>query len=216
MQLPTLITGGSLQERSQTAKSTAQKTSSALDIHLLDARENYGISDVRQLVSNLHRKPYNSTTASLIILEAQNLTLEAQNSLLKTLEEPPGDALIVLTCSNKENLASTVSSRCQVINLPIEDSLEKSTREGINILSLNNLEQKNKLERMGLEDWQALWHSILLSRLETPLSSHRNTNILKLTRYLKLIGKMLELKKRRASERLLKTLLLHEIPTLNP
>ena len=62
----------------------------------------------------------------MIITEAQNLTLPAQNALLKTLEEPPAHSLIILTTPNPALLLPTVVSRCQVIHLaPKENALSK-------------------------------------------------------------------------------------------
>ena len=48
------------------------------------------------------------------------MTIEAQNALLKTLEEPPEYAIIILITSNKESLLDTIKSRCEIIKfLPI-------------------------------------------------------------------------------------------------
>ena len=48
----------------------------------------------------------------MVICDSDTMTAKAQNSLLKTLEEPPGDALIILLSENMENLAPTILSRC--------------------------------------------------------------------------------------------------------
>ena len=48
----------------------------------------------------------------MVICDSDTMTAQAQNSLLKTLEEPPGDALIILLSENMENLAPTILSRC--------------------------------------------------------------------------------------------------------
>ena len=48
----------------------------------------------------------------MVITDSDTMTTKAQNSLLKTLEEPPGDALIILLSENMENLAPTILSRC--------------------------------------------------------------------------------------------------------
>ncbi len=52
------------------------------------------------------------------------MTVEAQNALLKTLEEPPNYAIIILVTNNKESLLETIKSRCDIIKfspIPIED-----------------------------------------------------------------------------------------------
>ena len=48
----------------------------------------------------------------MVITDSDTMTAKAQNSLLKTMEEPPGDALIILLSENMENLAPTILSRC--------------------------------------------------------------------------------------------------------
>ena len=59
-----------------------------------------------------------------IINNAEKMTVEAQNALLKTLEEPPNYAIIILVTNNKESLLETIKSRCDIIKfspIPIED-----------------------------------------------------------------------------------------------
>ncbi len=56
----------------------------------------------------------------LLIFQAEKLTTEAQNSLLKIVEEPPKDTLIVLISKNTDTLLSTINSRCLNLSLNIE------------------------------------------------------------------------------------------------
>ncbi|MBR0455333.1 MAG: hypothetical protein IJJ01_01590 [Firmicutes bacterium] len=61
----------------------------------------------------------------MVISDCDTLTAKAQNSLLKTLEEPPGDALIILLSENMENLAPTILSRCVKFRIDAQtESLE--------------------------------------------------------------------------------------------
>lgn len=53
-----------------------------------------------------------------VITEADKMTREAQNALLKTLEEPPADSVLLLASERPESLLATIRSRVQVINLP--------------------------------------------------------------------------------------------------
>lgn len=58
-----------------------------------------------------------------ILNEAEKLTLQAQNALLKTIEEPPAYAVILLLTSNADSLLPTISSRCVTLNLrPVKES----------------------------------------------------------------------------------------------
>lgn len=77
-----------------------------------------GIAQVREIKRTVALKPFRSQYKAVIIEDAQALTVEAQNALLKTLEEPPDHTIIVLLVStNIDALLPTVVSRCQVIEL---------------------------------------------------------------------------------------------------
>ena len=75
------------------------------------------IDQIRQLKSIIARKPTEGTYKVCLIDGADKMTEEAQNSLLKVLEETLGDALIVLTAENKSKLLPTIISRCNLITL---------------------------------------------------------------------------------------------------
>lgn len=77
------------------------------------------IAQVRKLQSDIIVKPH-SKYKIYIINQAEKMTVEAQNALLKTLEEPPDYAIIILVTSSKEALLDTIKSRCEIIKfLPI-------------------------------------------------------------------------------------------------
>lgn len=73
------------------------------------------IEQIRNLQKDLVYKPYESRWKIYIVDEAEKMTLEAANSLLKTLEEPPQYAVIILISSQKDALLPTILSRCQLI-----------------------------------------------------------------------------------------------------
>lgn len=85
------------------------------------------IDEIRgQLINDVQIKPYESRYKIYIIDEAQKLTLQAQNALLKTIEEPPAYAVILLLADNPDALLPTISSRCVILNLkPVADNLVK-------------------------------------------------------------------------------------------
>jgi len=70
---------------------------------------------IRQLQKEINLKPYEARKKVFIINDAHNLTAEASNALLKTLEEPPQDSLIILVTSKPGLLFKTVISRCKII-----------------------------------------------------------------------------------------------------
>ena len=88
------------------------------DIHhiapLPDKRD-ISIDQLRELQHILSLRPYEAPRKVCIIDPAERMSVNAANSLLKTLEEPPGNALIILLTENAGMLLSTVRSRCQLI-----------------------------------------------------------------------------------------------------
>lgn len=97
---------------------------------------NIKIEQIRKMQSKVIEKPIISNKKVYIIDEAQSMTIEAQNCLLKTLEEPPEYTTIILIASNENNLLSTIKSRCTII------SFEK----------LDNKDIKNYLEEIGMNN----------------------------------------------------------------
>ncbi|HEX2139165.1 MAG TPA: hypothetical protein VHG33_05580 [Woeseiaceae bacterium] len=81
-------------------------------------KQSIGIDQVRELIDALSLTSYGGGAKIAIIEPADIMTGEAANSLLKTLEEPPGDALLVLVADRLGRLPATIFSRCQRINVP--------------------------------------------------------------------------------------------------
>ena len=89
------------------------------------------IDQIRALQQEIMYKPYESDKKVYIIHQAEDMTLSAANSLLKTLEEPPSYAIIILLTNNLNKLLSTTVSRCQLLRFRrisyqvIKDNLAK-------------------------------------------------------------------------------------------
>ena len=83
------------------------------DLYEIDAASNRGIDDVREIRDGVAVLPFKSPYKMYLIDEAHMLTKEAFNALLKTLEEPPAGAVIILLAEREERLPDTVLSRCQ-------------------------------------------------------------------------------------------------------
>ena len=73
------------------------------------------IEQIRQMQRKILEAPIISTKKVYIINDADQMTTEAQNCLLKTLEEPPEFVVIILIGSNENNFLSTIKSRCTII-----------------------------------------------------------------------------------------------------
>ena len=85
------------------------------------------VDDIRvQVNHDVALKPYSGSHKVYIINEAEKMTPQAQNALLKTLEEPPSYAVILLLTSNVSALLPTIVSRCVALNMkPVADDLVK-------------------------------------------------------------------------------------------
>ena len=85
------------------------------------------VDDIRAQVNNdVGIKPYSGPRKIYIINEAEKMTPQAQNALLKTVEEPPVYAVILLLTANVNSLLPTILSRCVVLNMkPVADELVK-------------------------------------------------------------------------------------------
>jgi DNA polymerase-3 subunit delta' len=75
------------------------------------------IDQIRELVRDLSLSPYEITRRFGLLINFEGATIPAQNSLLKTLEEPPGKAILILTALSSESLLETITSRCEEIKL---------------------------------------------------------------------------------------------------
>lgn len=89
------------------------------------------IDSVRELIAQAGLKAFEANWKVFLIEEADRMNVEAQNAVLKTLEEPPGRSVLILISSNPAGLLPTIVSRCQgICFLPIpEDELEAAVAE---------------------------------------------------------------------------------------
>jgi len=80
----------------------------------------YRIETVRTCCAELNRQVFARGRRCLVIPDAHQLTAQTQNALLKTLEEPPEDALLILT-GNEQAVLPTIRSRCMLVRVGAED-----------------------------------------------------------------------------------------------
>ncbi|EKD67680.1 MAG: hypothetical protein ACD_48C00267G0001, partial [uncultured bacterium] len=115
------ITGSTARDRTEyIADVCTELHVSTYDIHHLIPKEeasSIGISDVRLWQNKLFLAPLSSAVTIGIIPNAELLTTEAQNALLKTLEEPPPHTIIYIESEVNSSLLPTILSRCQIISL---------------------------------------------------------------------------------------------------
>lgn len=86
------------------------------DVKVLDmGSKSIGINDILGIIDDIYTKPYEGDRKVIIIKEADKITVQGQNAILKTLEEPPEDATIIMLTSNSGALLDTIQSRCQTL-----------------------------------------------------------------------------------------------------
>ena len=87
-----------------------------------------GVDDIREQINDtIMIRPYSSYYKVYVVDEAEKMTVQAQNALLKTIEEPPAYAVIILITTNQEAFLPTILSRCVQLKLkPLKDFTVKS------------------------------------------------------------------------------------------
>jgi DNA polymerase-3 subunit delta' len=87
------------------------------DVHMIgtDAGESIKIEEIRFLLGRVHLKAFEAETKVFIIRNIELMTMEAANALLKALEEPAANTLMILTTSVPEDNLDTIKSRCHII-----------------------------------------------------------------------------------------------------
>ena len=85
----------------------------SLDVIEIDAASNRGINEMRELRENVRYQPSRDRYKIFIIDEAHQITNEAFNALLKTIEEPPEWAVFILCTTESHKIPATIASRCQ-------------------------------------------------------------------------------------------------------
>lgn len=89
------------------------ENASSLDLIEIDAASHRGIDDIRDLKEGIKFSPNKEKYKVFIIDEAHQLTKEAVNALLKTLEEPPSHAIFIMATTEIHKMIPTIISRCQ-------------------------------------------------------------------------------------------------------
>lgn len=153
--LSLLITGGTTEERyTYTQKIANDHAIHASDKIELVSTSTIGIDHVRQWIKRLSYKPISSDQKIGIIHPGELLSIEAQQSLLKTLEEPPKQTIIVITAPFAGALLPTIQSRC--IEHSLKESMAKEMKldsnELIEVLEGDNSRRLELAETYGSAD----------------------------------------------------------------
>lgn len=167
------------------------------DILYFKAGEKLGIAEARKIKEHFSLKPYSQKGRTVVIEDASVMTDEAQNALLKTLEELPEEALFIMGSTSDANFLPTISSRCQITYLTSDSETQDE-----NISKLLNLELEERFEYVEkiknreqfLKDLVSYFHQNILKYpkfsaqlLEAEKWAKQNVNIRAILEYLMLV-----------------------------
>ena len=106
---------------------TASGSNPDLIIPAREKENSIGVGDIRKMRADVQVKPYSSSRKIYILEDAEKMTPAAQNALLKTLEEPPSYAVIILLADGTSAFLPTIMSRC--VTLPLRPVPEKAVEK---------------------------------------------------------------------------------------
>ncbi len=131
------------------------------DLLYFPADSKLGISEARKIKEHFSLKPYSSKSRAVVLEDASSLTPEAQNALLKTLEELSEHALFILCANSDAFFLPTVLSRCQIITLqPGRLQAKSNFSADIEKLLTTSIEQRFEyIEK--LKDREEFFHSFV-------------------------------------------------------
>lgn len=169
---------------------------SAFDVITMNASQSsIGINDVREFISKLQLLPSQSPMIAGIIPDGALLTNEAQQALLKTLEEPPSKTIIFIGIAQKNILSATILSRCECV--VVKDMKGPSQALSINQAFINDVLSSSFGQRLSMlanpcktKEESRLFLSDAIHILREKLDPHTSSNTTQistiLTRLMKL------------------------------
>lgn len=125
------------------------------DVLWLEDQEKLGVETAKKIREHLSLKPYSAQNRAVVVESAPNFTTDAQNSLLKTLEEPPDTAIILLSAESEKNFLPTVLSRVETVILDqtTDKKVDNNRSWTVDIEKLLQSSAEQRFEYVeGLED----------------------------------------------------------------
>ena len=153
-----------------------------IDLVINSFEKTAGVEDVKNLKKKIILKPIKSKTKAVILDGTNGITIQAQNALLKLLEEPPQHTLIYLAVPNKELMLPTILSRCEIINLkdnPTELSREETAQYFNILISLLSIGVGDRLKlaqdiTKNKEDVVPWLEKMIIVARQTLLTNYKN------------------------------------------
>ncbi len=133
------------------------------DVHRIEAKKSIGVDEIRALTMALQSAAYEGGWRVAILEESGAMTVQAQNSLLKTLEEPPAKTVFLLTATAAAQLLPTIRSRCRPVQVPtvpreaVEKALLEKGIEPARAAALADLAKGSVGEALAMAGDESFW-----------------------------------------------------------
>ena len=112
-----LIVGNKAKTQQESLRIIEENNISKFDVKVFESEKAVGIAQTRLLQKNIFLTPSSGSKKAVILESFSGITQDAQNSLLKILEEPPEDTIIMILVLSLDFILPTIISRCKIINL---------------------------------------------------------------------------------------------------
>jgi len=132
-----------------------------------------GIDDIKKMRQQIFLKPYKSLTKAVIFEDGELLTPEAQNALLKVMEEPPEHTIILITARSKDAILPTIQSRSHIIELQ-DTSVPTESERSQSALFLEAIKNMNIQQALELAEQYEKMKDALPESLERSIIALRN------------------------------------------
>ena len=150
------------------------------DIFVIDQNSGWTIEITRTLKNWLSQKPFNHQNKIIIIYQVDQFNLESQNALLKSLEEPGENNYFILTSNKPSKIINTIISRCFIIKLKNEWSVQNDSKPLIfsdqiktNLLQSDNISKDKNQILPFLENQLKIYQKLILKN-----STKQNSQII--------------------------------------
>lgn len=98
-------------------KNEIKQYADLIEWKIKSGKRSISVDQIREIVDEVNKKPYEGERKVIIVYNADYITVQGQNALLKTIEEPPKGVFILLLCESLGKLLDTIKSRCQIHKL---------------------------------------------------------------------------------------------------
>lgn len=161
------------------------------DLLYFEQNEKLGIAEARKIKEHFSLKPYSAKGRGVVLEDASMITVEAQNALLKTFEDLPKEALLILGASSDASFLPTILSRCQIVHLKptaspavvAGEASETGLKDIEKLLSANPEERFEYIEKLKSKD--EFLHILILFFRQMLYAPRPRLGKLEATRFLK-------------------------------